>query len=95
MKDRNAILSKLQAESRERHIRNGKINPACFSTYDEYMAHQKALSDIVAPKRKKEYLPRLKPDPPKKPIVRPPAVYSNKSPYGIASDYLLGKDITQ
>lgn len=28
------------------------------------------------------------PDPPKQKIVRPPAVYSNTTPYGIASDYL-------
>jgi hypothetical protein len=56
-----------------------------FINYDELKKRK-----IIVP-MKREYIKKEIEQQPAAQFKRPPAVYSNRSPYGIASDYLFGK----
>lgn len=82
------VVERARAEERERVIPPVRNSPALSAV--DFLPPEKGE---CAPKKRSKYV-RLNespvvPDPPKPALVRPPAVYTNTSPYGIAADYLL------
>lgn len=77
-------LSELQAAAKIRH--EGGLPLTDFTKLDIFKKKEENIKRV-----RRHFKERWEAPDEKKVIVRPPAVYSNSSPYGIADELLRGK----